>query len=82
MMHRVLIKFAVDVPNSAVARDVETRLTREHVGRVCETLRDVTGYDPQFAPGRTGLTVWTAPATWDEDEGAWAVPDDDEDDDE
>lgn len=82
MLHRVLIEFAVDVPDAAVARDVETRLTREHLGRVCETLRAVTGYDPQYAPGKTGLAVWTAPTTWDADDQAWTEPDDDDDDDE
>lgn len=81
MMHRVLIEFTVDVPSADVARDVETRLTREHLGRVCETLRAVTGYDPLCAPGQTGMTVWTAPTTWDADEQEWTAPDDDEDED-
>jgi hypothetical protein len=78
MMHRVLIEFAVDVPNPGVARDVETRLTREHLGRVCETLKAVTGYDPQYAPGKTGLTVGIEPVTWNEAAQEWIGPDDDE----
>jgi hypothetical protein len=77
MMHRVLIEFAVDVPNPDVARDVETRLTLEHLGRMCETLKAVTGYEPQFAPGRTGLIVGIEPVTWDASAEEWIGPDDD-----
>lgn len=57
MTHRVLIEFVVDVPNADVARDVETRLMREHHARMCETLKAVTGYDPLRAPGKVGLLV-------------------------
>ena len=76
MTHRVLIEFVVDVPNPGVARDVETRIVREHGARMCETLKSVTGYDPLSAPGRVGLLVAIEPVTWDAAERDWIGPDD------
>src|SRR2546422_1010692 len=64
MLHRVSIEFAVDVPNEDIARDVETRLSHEHVARLCEVLQSVTGYEPLRAPGQQGLYVGTEPVTW------------------
>jgi len=81
MMHRVLIEFAVDVPNSDVARDVETRLVREHASRICETLRSAMGYDPLSSPGQVGLLVTHEPVVWSAAERGWLGEDDKEDDD-
>jgi len=78
MMHRVLIEFVVDLPNPDVARDVETRIAREHHGKLCDVLQSVTGYEPLQAPGRSGLFVATEPVTWNPGEGDWVGPDDDE----
>lgn len=71
MMHRVLIEFVVDLPNPNVARDVETRLVREHGDRLCETLKAVTGYAPLNAPGRVGVLVSHEPVVWSNDEQDW-----------
>lgn len=80
MLQRVLIEFVVDIPNPDVARDVETRLYREHQARLCDVLQSVTGYQPLQAPGRLGLRVATEPVTWNEAEQDWVGPDNDDDD--
>jgi len=79
MMQRILIEFVVDLPNADVAKDVETRLTREHLGQVCEVLKSVTGYAPLRAPGEVGLLVAHEPVTWNAAERDW-IGEDDEDD--
>jgi len=76
MMQRVSIEFAVDVPNEDVARDVEIRIGREHLPRLCEVLQSVTGYEPLWAPGQRGLHVGTEPVTWSAVEQDWISPDD------
>ena len=81
MMQRVLIEFVVDVPNPDVARDVETRVYREHQARLCDVLQSITGYQPIRSPGKPGINVGTEPVTWNEAEQDWDGPDDDEDDD-
>lgn len=81
MMHRILIEFTVDVPNPDVARDVETRLVREHAPRICEVLRSAMGYDPLNAPGQVGLLVSHEPVVWNAAEGGW-IGEDDRDEDE
>jgi hypothetical protein len=80
MMHRVLIEFVVDLPNPDVAKDVETRLVREHALRVCETLKSVTGYDPLVAPDRKGILVGHEPVTWDSGAQDWIGEGEDDDD--
>ena len=84
MFQRVLIEFVVEIPNPDVAKDVETRIAREHQARMCDVLQAVTGYQPIQAPGRPGLHVATEPVTWNEAERDWIGPDDvdDPDDDE
>lgn len=79
MTHRVLIEFVVDVPNAAVARDVEMRLVDEHVARMCETLKSVTGYPPLNAPGHVGLLVSHEPVVWNDAQQSWVGEDDDDD---
>lgn len=71
IMQRVVIEFVVEVPNADVAGDVETRISREHLARLCETFQAVTGYEPLSAPGRPGLLVATEPVTWNEGEQEW-----------
>jgi hypothetical protein len=78
MHHRVLIEFVVDVPNEGVARDVLTRIGREHQARLVETLASVMGYVPLQAPGRPGLGVAQEPVTWHEAAKDWVGEDDDE----
>lgn len=80
-MHRVLIEFVVDVPNSSVAHDVETRLAREHAAYVHDMLRSVTGYDPLSEPGRAGISVALEPVTWSSTKQEWVGDGDDDDDD-
>jgi hypothetical protein len=75
-MQRVVIEFVVDVPNADVARDVETRIAREHHGRLCEVLQSVTGYEPLRAPGRQSLLVASEPVTWNAGEQEWIGQDD------
>jgi hypothetical protein len=81
MMQRVLIEFVVDVPDAGVAGDVETRIAREHHGKLCEVLQSVTGYAPLRAPGQHGLLVASELVTWNAAEQEW-IGHDDEDDDE
>ena len=81
MMQRVLIEFVVDIPNPDVARDVETRIGREHQARLCDVLQSVTGYQPLQAPDRPGLNVASEPVTWDEAARDWIGPEDEPDDD-
>lgn len=76
MMHRVLIEFVVDVPNADVARDVETRIGREHIARVCDLIQSVTGFEPLQAPGERGLYTATEEVTWDAREKMWLGSDD------
>lgn len=78
MNTRVLIEFVVDVPNEGVARDVQTRLTREHHARLCEVLAEVMGYEPLQAPGKVGVLVALEGVTWLADLQDW-VGDEDED---
>jgi hypothetical protein len=81
MHHRVLIEFVVDVPNESVARDVLTRVGREHQARLVETLASVMGYVPLQAPERPGLGVAQEPVTWNEAAKDWVGEDDEDDDD-
>ena len=81
MLHRMLIEFVVDVPDAGVAKDVQTRLAREHQVRVVETLVSVMGYVPLQAPERPGIAVAYEPVTWSASEQDWIGEDDDEDDD-
>ena len=76
MMQRVLIEFVVDIPNPDVAKDVETRIGREHQARLCDVLQSVTGYQPLQAPGKPGLRVASEPVTWNESEQDWIGPED------
>jgi hypothetical protein len=78
MTHRVMIEFVVDVPDENVAKDVVTRLAREHHARLCEVLQSVTGYAPIQVPGRQGIFVGIEPVEWDDKERDWVGPDDDE----
>jgi hypothetical protein len=80
MMQRVLIEFVVEVPNEDIARDVETRIAREHLARLCEVLESVTGYKPIRTPGNGGFYLATEAVTWNEAEQDWDGPDDDSDD--
>jgi len=79
MMQRILIEFVVDIPNPDVARDVETRITREHTARLCDVLQSVTGYTPLRTTGNPGLYVASEPVTWNEAEKEWIGPDDGDD---
>ena len=81
MMLRVLIEFVVDVPNTDVAGDVATRLTKEHHDHLLEVFESVTGFDPLFAPGRPGFGVGLETVEWSDKEKDWVGEDDDEDDD-
>ena len=81
MMQRVLIEFVVDVPNTDVAGDVMTRLTREHATKMNEMIASVTGFAPMRAPGKPGLLVASEAVTWNEADQDWVGPDDDDDDD-
>ena len=81
MMQRVLIEFVIDIPNTDVARDVETRIGREHQARLCDVLQSVTGYKPLQRPDRPGLHVGGEPVTWNEAEGEWVGDEDDEEED-
>jgi len=76
MMHRILIEFVVDIPHSNIAKDVETRLAREHHGHVCEVIKSVTGYPPLRLPGQQGILVMGEPVTWSDAEQDWVGPDD------
>ena len=81
MKQRVVIEFVVDVPNADVARDVETRVGREHHAKLCEVLKSVTGFEPFRTPDKPGLSVLSEPVTWSASEQDWIGPDDDDDDD-
>jgi hypothetical protein len=81
MMHRVMIEFVVDVPNADVAKDVQTRLGREQLPRLCEVLTSVMGYEPLVAPGKSGLFVAAEPVTWSAAEQDWIGEGEDDDDD-
>lgn len=81
MMYRLMIEFAVDVPNEGVAGDVATRL-HEHGLRLVETLAQMTGHAPLQAPDRPGFVVGGPELVhWDPKEQDWLGEDDDEDDD-
>lgn len=74
---RILIEFVVDIPNNGVARDVLTRLTREHHARLCEVLTSVMGYEPLQVPGKTGVLVALEEVTWDGQD--WVSSEDEDD---
>ena len=78
MHHRVLVEFVVDVPNESVARDVLTRIGREHQARVVETLAAVMGYVPLQAPDQPGIGVAQEPVTWNAAQKDWVGEDDDD----
>ena len=80
-MQRVLIEFVIEIPNPDVAKDVQTRIAREHTARLCDLFQSVTGYPPIRQPGKPGINVATEPVTWNEAERDWIGPDDDDDDD-
>ena len=80
MMQRVLIEFVVEIPNPEVARDVETRIHREHAAHLCDVFQSVTGYQPLRTPSTPGLYVASEPVTWNEVEKEWIGPDDADDD--
>ena len=80
MMHRVMIEFVVDLPNPDVARDVETRVGREHHDRLCDVLQTAIGFEPLQTPGRRGIFVGTEPVTWNAAEQEWIGTDDGPDD--
>jgi hypothetical protein len=82
MLQRVTIEFAVDIPNEGIARDVETRIQREHLAHLCSVLQAVTGYEPLLAPGQRGLNVGSEPVTWNTTERDWVALDDDDTDNE
>ncbi len=81
MMKRVLIEFVVDVPNDGVAKDVQTRLVREHHTRLCQVLTSVMGYEPLQAPGKPGVFVAHENVTWDAASQYWVGESDDGEDD-
>jgi hypothetical protein len=78
MMQRVLIEFVVEVPNPDVARDVETRISKEHMARLADVLQSITGYQPLRTPDAPGYYLATEPVTWNEAEKDWIGPDDDD----
>lgn len=80
MMQFVQIEFTVNVPNAAVAGDVETRLSREHYDKLREVLKSITGYDPLLSPDLPGLSIDSEIVTWDDREQDWARSDDEDDD--
>ena len=80
MMQRVVIEFVVEIPNPDVAKDVETRIGREHHSRLCDVFQSVTGFQPIRTPGKPGIYVSTEPVTWNETERDWIGPDDNDDD--
>lgn len=80
MLQRVTIEFAVDVPNEGVARDVETRLLREHHALLCEVLQSITGHAPLYAPNQRGISVGSETVTWNTEEKDWVALDEDGDD--
>lgn len=77
MLQRITIDFAVDVPNEGVARDVETRIRREHHAHLCDVLQSVTGYAPLLAPDQRGIAVGSEPVRWNAEEQDWVALDDD-----
>jgi len=77
MLQRVAIEFVVDVPNEDVARDVETRIHREHHARLCDVLQSVTGYTPLVSPNQPGIAVGSELVTWNAAEQDWVALDDD-----
>lgn len=79
MMHRILIEFVIDIPNADVAKDVETRLVREHHANLCQTLTSVTGYEPLQRPGRPGILVAHEFVTWSDSAQDWIGESDDDD---
>ena len=81
MIQRVMIEFVVEVPNPDVARDVETRIAREHMARLAEVFASVTGYAPFRTPGNPGFYLMTEPVTWNSAEKEWVGENDGEDDD-
>jgi hypothetical protein len=82
MYQRFLLEFAVEVPNSDVAGDVVTRLSRENFDRMRDTIASVTGFQPLRAPGAVGYLLAHEPVTWNDKEKDWIGPDDLDDDDE
>jgi hypothetical protein len=81
MYQRILIEFVVEVPNPDVARDVETRISREHTARLGDVFQSITGYQPIRSPGQPGFFLATEPVTWNEADKDWIGPDDADDDD-
>ena len=81
MFQRVLVEFVVEVPNPDVAKDVATRISREHTARLADVLQNITGYQPIRTPGAPGFFLATEPVTWNEAEKDWVGPDDGDDDD-
>lgn len=80
MYQRVLIEFVVEIPNEGVARDVQTRIAREHTARLGDVFQSVTGYLPQRKPNTPGFYCAAEIVTWNEAEAAWIGPDDGDDD--
>ena len=80
MFQRVLIEFVVEVPNEGVARDVQTRIAKEHTARLGDVFQSVTGYQPLRKPATPGFYCATEPVTWNDAEADWIGPDDNDDD--
>lgn len=80
MQQRFIIEFVVDLPNPDVAKDVETRLAREHLARVCEVIQDVTGYEPLSSPGHRGISIGHEPVTWSASDRDWRSEDEEDED--
>lgn len=78
MMQRFFIEFVVEVPNDAVAGDVETRLARENLPRLCDTLQELMGFAPLAAPGERGIRVAHEEVIWNPKEQDWLGEDDEE----
>lgn len=79
MFQRVLIEFVVEVPNEGVARDVQTRIAKEHTARLGDVFQSVTGFQPVRKPGFPGFYCATEQVTWNEAEQDWIGPDDADD---
>jgi len=78
MMQRFFIEFVVDVPNEAVAGDVETRLARENLPRLCDVLQELTGYAPLATPKERGIRVAYEEVVWNAKAQDWLGEDDEE----
>ena len=80
MFQRLFVEFVVEVPNPDVAKDVHTRISREHTARLADVLQSITGYQPIRTPGAPGFYLATEPVTWNEAEKDWIGPEDEDDD--